>query len=140
MSELKVFLVVTFLAFYCLAKLSAKLVPIYNEHFEDCDGIENKFGRFFEFSNLEIVYESENNQLMNGTVVFNTEILTWPLTVYFKKYSSGEWQKYGPTIKRENFCAEIHNPLEIWYKVFKDAQGCPINKDVKISLDLTQSL
>ena len=68
---------------------------------------------------------------MNGSLKFLQDIKNYlPVTFHAEHYDRGQWLQQGYVQKMENFCSEIHNPLQPWFYASKGLKGCPIQKDV----------
>lgn len=120
--EVKILLICSML----LKFTSAKITMILDEGFEKCVEPEED-ANVFDFSNAEIVAESDTDVYFNGSVKFLKKVESpWFLHIYTEKFERGEWNVYAMNRKIKDFCAVLHNPLEVWYRYSKNLKGCPL--------------
>lgn len=103
----------------------SKIVPIIDEALEECVTEEDKAG-IFDLSGLQVIAEDDTHAFMNGTWKFNKDLRApWVYIIYTERFDRGEWSVYALNKRIENFCAEMHDPLEPWYGIFKHVPACP---------------
>lgn len=95
---------------------------------EKCDSKANSPGAIEP--NLEFIMDDNDVLYMNGTYYFHREIKKWPMKFYTMRLVEGNWVSAPFQRKVDDFCKSIHNPIEVWYFIFKQFRGCPIKKGV----------
>lgn len=93
-----------------------KILPLIDETFENCASPEED-ARALDFSNFEIVAETDTNVYTNGTVKVLIDFgKKLPFRVYAEKLQrDGKWMIDSLDIKRSDFCASLYDPAEFWY-------------------------
>lgn len=128
----------TFLAI-AASGLSA-VVPIIDEHFEECVSPSEKAG-VFDVSGLQIIAENDTHAYMNGTWKFTRELKApWLFLLYTERFERDKWNLFAMDKRITDFCAVIHNPLEAWYSIYKDVSGCPMKKGVNREFNCMREL
>jgi hypothetical protein len=116
---------------YC----NAKLIPIVYEDFEMCTKEGEDAGKF-DFSQLEILAESDTSVYLNGSWKFAKEVKSpWTAIIFAEKYIKSEWVVERLSKKIPDFCEVIQGPNEPWYYVTQhfEHKECPFPAGVSLS-------
>lgn len=104
-----------------------KLIPIIYEDFEICVTPEENAGKF-DYSELEIIAETDTKVYMNGSWKFLKEVKSpWTSVVFTEKYERGKWNVEMFYKRIPNFCESIQKETEPWYHITKhfEPKSCP---------------
>lgn len=118
-SKLQIFIQILFNIFFYFLEI------------EDCTVGERS--DFHDFSKLELIPYNDTHTFFNGTWKILREIKSpWKVRIFAEHYVQGKWfvEAYDKTYR--DFCKAFKNPLEPWYDVFKNLQGCPIPARVRL--------
>lgn len=133
--------IVMFLAGFC----HPKIIPIIREGFELCAEPENRAGKL-DYSNLEIIAESDEDVFLNGSILFLKEIKApWKALFFLEKFHRDKWNMEMIKKSVPDFCATIQKPSEPWYFITSkfEHKDCPfpagVRKFVLIPLSLMQN-
>lgn len=110
-----------------------KVIPIIYEEFEKCVEPEETAGKF-DFSELEIIAESDTKVYFNGSWNFLKQVKSpWAVLFSTEKYERGVWNP-GPLSKKiKDFCKSIQSQSEPWYSVTRhfEPKNCPFAAGVR---------
>lgn len=112
----------------------AKVIPVFQESFEDCADPNEKAG-FFDFSRMEIIADNDTHAHGNGTWKMTNDLKApWEAHMYTERFERGHWSIFGINKQIKDFCAVMHSPTEIWYFAFQRIPRCPAVNGVSINL------
>lgn len=111
--------------------ISGKIVPMaHDEKFENCAKPEEE-ANVYSVRDLEIVFESDTEIFMNGTVRFLKDIESpWMERHFLEQFDRGQWHVGIMNTPLKDWCPRISNPLEPWHKQIQHVQPCPISAGV----------
>jgi hypothetical protein len=85
----------------------------------------------WDLSNFEIYAENDTHTFFNGSWKFLKDVSTpWYTHFYVERELRGSWVINSFDRNNTDYCANIHNPLDPYYYMFKNVQGCPIKAGV----------
>lgn len=89
-----------------------------------------------DFTNLKIVFESDTDIFLNGSIVLAWKGLKSPMKarVFAEKFIREKWVSALVDKKISDWCKVMHNPMEVYYNLFKDQPGCDIPEGVRAKL------
>ena len=94
------------------------------------DGYYNDF-ETFDYSDFHIIPENDTHTFINGSLKALLDIKTpWYIHVHTEHYERGKWLLQAFTRTYKDFCPEFKNPLQVWYYITKNYEGCVIPKGV----------
>lgn len=121
----------------------AKIVPIVYEDFEECVETEEKAGKF-DYSEMEIIAESDYHVCLNGTLVILDEVKSpWKVTLFAERLRGNKWVVDSIHRRVPDFCTSIQSITEPWYHVTSkfDPKNCPFPRNVSYScIEILKSL
>lgn len=129
-------LIKTSLLLFFLKYCSSKVIPIIYEEYEECVKPEEKAGKF-DFSELEIIAESDTHVYMNGSWNFIEEVKSpWTAIIFMERYERSQWILEALYKKVPDFCKSIQDPEETWYHVTShfEPKNCPFPAGVRFSI------
>lgn len=100
----------------------------------DCTKPEES-AHVYDFSQLEIVHESDTEAYFNGSIRFLKDINSpWQERHYTEKFERGQWNLAVINTHFQDFCPRINSPTEVWHHQLGNVQGCPIKAGVRMLL------
>lgn len=117
---------IIFLIFCYFKLISSKVVPFIHEGYEMCVAPEER-ANMFDYSNLEIVAESDDEVFLNGSLVVLKNITEWKLTAWLERFQQGSWDMELAKKHYPDLCPHIQSPAELFYFISKKLQNknCP---------------
>lgn len=119
-----------FLCSFLFCFVVGKMEIIIDEKIDNCTK-PYEIAEVWDFSNFELIAESDTEVYANGSVKFLKDVDgRWAANIFAEKFYRGQWNIYAFDKKVPDFCASKHNPAELWYKYFKDTKPCPLKAGV----------
>lgn len=102
----------------------AKMEIMVDESLQNCT--KPGTGGALDFSEFELIAESDTVLYMNGSVKFlKTAALPFKNYVYAEKFERGQWTLQAFERKYPDFCNVKNDPKEVAYSYFRVCPKCP---------------
>jgi hypothetical protein len=128
---------------FCFSLLqfaSSKILVFPDEKIEKCQEFLDKDAGHFNYDSFEIITVSDTEIFLNGSIKIIKELKApWVSEIYAEQFVRNSCIQTPLQRKFNDICPHLHNPLEIWYKLMKNVQGCDYKEGVRtlgVPLDL----
>lgn len=133
--------VVIFILFCSIARISGRLRAIPEERFENCDDSPSEgFHRLTNITDSYVEFDLKENGKVDINANFSYRVPveeTLFIRIRGHQYVMGTWQlRFTHTIT--DACKNFFDPVDIVYPYTKDFPRCPWDKDVSYSIFLNQ--